>query len=57
MRTMKFFGADDDYARLDAEVFRRKSAGEDKGEDGQRIQVNRSLVLRDLIRKHLPKGA
>lgn len=40
--------------RLDQAVMVRRAKDEDRDEDGERIQVNRSLIIRELIDKHLP---
>lgn len=53
MRTTKAFLELEHLAKLDKEVMRRKAHGEDKGPDGKRINVNRSIVIRDLIDQHL----
>jgi len=43
-----------DVERLDKEAARRVAVGEDIGPDGKKINMNRSVIIRDLIEKHLP---
>lgn len=43
-----------DVEKLDREATRRVMEGEDIGNDGKKINMNRSVIIRDLIERHLP---
>lgn len=52
-RKLRIFLRGSDVEKLDKEIDRRVMAGDDKGPDGKRINMNRSVILRDLIEKNL----
>jgi hypothetical protein len=49
MRRFPAFLYPDGIAKLDREVARRKAHGLNKDETGQRININRSTLLRELV--------
>lgn len=54
-RETKVFLSLDNQMALDIEVLRRRSNDEDRGPDGRRVNMNRSIIVRELIETHLPQ--
>lgn len=46
----------DHIIRLEQEILRRVAEGRDKNEGGERINVNRSTIIRDLIEENMPEA-
>lgn len=56
IRPVRVWLGTDDIIRLEQETLRRVAEGRDKDDEGKRINVNRSTVIRDLIEQHLPEA-
>jgi DNA-binding CsgD family transcriptional regulator len=54
IRPVRVWLGTDDIIRLEQETLRRVAEGRDRDENGTRINVNRSTIIRDLIDEHLP---
>jgi hypothetical protein len=46
----------DHIIRLEQEALRRVARGDDKNTEGERINVNRSTIVRGLIEEHLQEA-
>ena len=53
-RKVQLFLRPEHIEALDREILRRKIDGQDLNAEGVRINVNRSLILRELIEQHVP---
>lgn len=56
VRAVRVWIGNDHIIRLEQEALRRVSKGQDKDKNGQRINVNRSTIIRELIETHLPEA-
>lgn len=55
LRVVRVFLSHRHFIALDQEIITRKAHGNDKGPDGKRINLNRSMVIRDILDAHFKK--
>jgi hypothetical protein len=56
LRPVRVWLGNDHIIRLEQEALRRVARGDDKNTEGERINVNRSTIVRGLIEEHLQEA-